>query len=501
MRNPGRLAVVLNGIVLSTLSGCGAVSEGEPPAVGSQGSGGDAMGGHTSGESGSGGQREMAGGSSGGGVVVTAGGTGAGGTGSAGSGAGGTVSKMSMPLCDEQGLLRFVEGLHLPEPVDYLGVYLNQSVGASTVYQSTGTLCSGAGDKAACQAVLAAGAPSAGFPYQNLYPTVPTYLPPYVFMYLAYTRGESVGFISERAQLNAFLGEIDTANEAGLVFLSMGVGPACNAIWENANTYYYSTPLLPMGCSFMGPVGHSFSVTHAGEVTATQTVGTTMPCVGRRPVGLSSEPLGRLSPLGDYYASVAHLEGAAVLAFDVLARELKGFGAPHELQLRAQRAREDEERHHRLMAAFAWREGGVVPCVRAVPQGERSLLAAALENAVEGCVREVWGALSAHYQAAMAAAPEARQLWRAIASDESEHAELSLALHDWFMLQLTLEEQKLVETAMQRARLELRAELTSGPAPHALVAHQAGVPQPAHAAALFAELEQQVLSSLMTRAA
>jgi rubrerythrin len=226
-----------------------------------------------------------------------------------------------------------------------------------------------------------------------------------------------------------------------------------------------------------------------------------MPCVGRRPFGLSSEPTASLCPLGDYYASIAHLEGAAVLAFDVMARELERFGAPHELQLRAQRARADEERHHRLMAAFARREGGAVPGVRAVEPVERSLLAAALENAVEGCVREAWGALSAHYQAAKAAEPEARQLWHDIAADESEHAELSLALHDWFMLQLAAEEQRLVEAAMHRARLELRAELASGPAPYAVVAQQAGVPEPAHATALFSELERQVLGSLMMCAA
>jgi hypothetical protein len=500
MRNPRRLAAVLNGIVLSTLSGCGGVSEGDPPAVAGQGSTGGATGGPTSGAGGSGGHLEMAGGNSGGAVVIAEGGRAMAGAGNAG-GAGGTVSKMSMPLCDEQGLLRFVEGLELPEPVDYLGVYLNQSGGFSTAYQSTGTLCSGAGDKAACETALAAGAPSTGFPYQNLYPAVSTYLPPYLFMYLAYTRGDSVGFITERAQLNAFLGEIDTANEAGLVFLSMGVSPPCNAIWETADSYHYSTPLMLMGCSFMGPIGHSFSVTHAGEVTATQTMGNSMPCVGRRPFGLSSEPAPSLSPLGDYYANVASLEGAAVLAFEVMARELERFGAPHELRLRAQRARADEERHHRLMAAFARREGGVVPGVRAVEAGERSLLAAALENAVEGCVREAWGALSAHYQAAVAADPEARQLWHDIASDESEHAELSLALHDWFMLQLTIEEQRQVETAMQRARLELRVELASGPAPHALVAHRAGVPRPDHAATLFSELEHQVLGTALLRAA
>jgi hypothetical protein len=504
MSTPGRLAVVLNGIVLSTLSGCGGVSEGDQLAAGAQGSGGDASGG-TVGDSGSGGRLEIAGGGSGGGIVA-GGGIGTGGVGVAGAagigtggmgvaGAGGTVSKLSMPLCDEQGRLQFVEGLHLPEPVDYLGVYLNQSTGNNTVYQSTGILCSGADDEAACQAALAAGAPSAGFPYQTIYPPAPVYLPPYLYMYLAYTRGDSVGFIADRAQLNTFLGEIDTANEAGLVFLSMSVTPPCNAIWETADTYYYSTPTLPMGCSFMGPIAHSFSVTRAGSVASTQTFNTAMPCVGRRPAGLSTEAAASGNPLGDYYASIAHLEGAAVLAFEVMQRELKRFGAPRQLQFRAARARADEQRHHRLMAAFARREGGVVPCVAAVAESERSLLAAALENAVEGCVREAWGALSAHYQAATAAEPAARQLWHDIATDESEHAELSFALHGWFMRQLTVEEQELVSSAMQRARLELRTELASGVAPDPVVARQAGVPQPARAVALFGELEQQVLTT------
>jgi hypothetical protein len=190
-----------------------------------------------------------------------------------------------------------------------------------------------------------------------------------------------------------------------------------------------------------------------------------------------------------------------VLAFDAMERELKRFGAPPELRLRARRARADEERHYTQMAAMARREGSSIPCVRAMPADERSLLAAALENAIEGCVREAWGALSAHYQAATAAETDARQLWHDIARDESDHAELSLALHDWFMLQLTTYEQTLVEAAMQRARDELRAELLFASAPHPDVTHQAGVPAPARAAVLFGELERQVLETVFSRAA
>jgi hypothetical protein len=440
----------------------------------------------------------MAGSNSGGSLVVTAGGAvGMGGVGSAGSAAGGNAGMVSEPRCDEQGLLRFVEGLHLPEPVDYLGVYLNQSPGNNTIYQATGDLCAGASDEPTCQATLAAGTPSAGFPH--LYSPVASTLPSYNYMYLAYTRGDSVGFIADRSQLNAFLGEIDSANEAALVFLSMGAAPACHAIWETPEAYYYSTPSPPFGCSPV-PTGQRYSVTRSGDVAATP-VGMTMPCVGRRPAGLSSVPSAGASALGDYYASVAHLEGAAVLAFEVIERELARFGAPRELQRRAQRARADEERHYDQMAAMARREGSLVAGVGAEAQGERSLLEAALENAVEGCVREAWGALSAHYQAVTAADLEARQLWHDTARDESEHAELSFALHAWFMLQLTADEQKLVDAAMQRARLELRAELVSATAPPPAVVHHAGIPEPVRAAALFGELERQVLEAMSRLAA
>jgi hypothetical protein len=222
-----------------------------------------------------------------------------------------------------------------------------------------------------------------------------------------------------------------------------------------------------------------------------------MPCVGRRPEGLASERATGVSPLGDYYASTAHLEGAAVLAFELMERELQRFGAPRELQERAKRARADEERHHRQMAFMARREGATVPAVQAVQAAmasARSLLAAALENAVEGCVREAWGALAARYQAAMAADPETRRLWSGIASDEAEHAELSLDLHDWYMQQLGPEDRERVEVALQLARLELRSELAFG-APHPIVAHRVGVPIPARALALFGELERRVLQT------
>jgi hypothetical protein len=511
MRTSGRLAVVLQSIVVSTISACGGAAAGGQPAGTGGGagldSGGSAPGGRASGGGGSGSAVQTAG--SGGGVLTGAGadgigvaGAGAAGTEAGGAGAGsanvgdqgigGSSYRRSMPSCDDQGWhVSFVEGLNLPQPVDFLGVYLNQSLAGPTLYQSTGTPCAGALAQAACQATFASDPPRVGFP-PRLVQNTTSPLPNYSYMYVVYTRGDRVGFVSDSAQLNGLLGQIDTANEAGLVFLSMGVAPGCNEIWETGEAYYFTVLSLGAPCA-VSPPGIGFSVTHAGEVSSTP-VGMAMPCVGRRPHGLLESEATSANPLGDYYASIAHLEGAAVLAFDVIECELARFGAPPDLCERARRARADEVRHVSRMSELAMRWDAEVPCVRAAPSSERSLLAAALENAVEGCVREAWGALSAYYQAATVREPGLQRLWREIAADESEHAELSFALHEWYMQQLTTGERAVVEAALERARLELRAELAFAPVPHAAVVHGAGVPDPACAAALFSQLEMQVLA-------
>jgi len=424
------------------------------------------------------------------------GGTGAGGTGTGGTGAAGQsssgISRPSKPTCDDKGLVSFVDGLNLPNAVDFLGVYLGQSAGVpATLYESTGTPCAGAVDQAACKATLVSGAPLMGFTQYFVINTTPRLN--FAYMYVAYTRGDSVGFASDRAQLNTLLGSIDTANEAGLVFLSMGVAPECTAIAETDDAYYFVIHSLGSPCSIQPP-GVQFSVTHAGAVS-TGSFGTAMPCVGRRPDGLLEAQLRPANPLGDYYASIAHLEQAAVAAFDVIERELARFDAPQDLRDRARRARADEVRHASRMAQFAERLGAQVPDTHVALSNERSLLAAALENAVEGCVREAWGALSAHYQSVTTQDPEAQRAWREIAVDETEHAELSFALHEWYLQQLTSEERAQVTAALERARLQLRVELAVAAPPHAAVVYGAGVPDPICAVALFNELETQILAA------
>src|SRR4029079_4274037 len=61
----------------------------------------------------------------------------------------------------------------------------------------------------------------------------------------------------------------------------------------------------------------------------------------------------------------------------------------------------------------------------------RPLAEVAIENAVEGCVRETFGAMMATYQAAHAEDAEIARIMRRVARDETRHAALSWAVARW----------------------------------------------------------------------
>ncbi|TNF35366.1 MAG: hypothetical protein EP329_06285, partial [Deltaproteobacteria bacterium] len=64
---------------------------------------------------------------------------------------------------------------------------------------------------------------------------------------------------------------------------------------------------------------------------------------GRRPPGLTTDgAVAATDPVADWLARAAHLESAAVLAFDALIAELAAHDAPVALRAEAQRARGDE---------------------------------------------------------------------------------------------------------------------------------------------------------------
>jgi hypothetical protein len=214
--------------------------------------------------------------------------------------------------------------------------------------------------------------------------------------------------------------------------------------------------------------------------------------VGRRPVGFEASTHCDPNALGDYFAEVARLEAASVTAFRILRDELRERGAPKRLVRAAARAARDEIRHARSTGALARRFAGQ-PRMPSLARGaRRSLEAIAIENAVEGCVRETYGALVATRQAEHASDPQVRATMMRIARDETRHAALSWSVARWLESRLDSEAKRNVE----RAKLAAARELSSSIANEAETsfAKLAGLPSRAEAIALAAQLERALWS-------
>ncbi|APR80959.1 putative lipoprotein [Minicystis rosea] len=217
--------------------------------------------------------------------------------------------------------------------------------------------------------------------------------------------------------------------------------------------------------------------------------------VGRIPAGLAPARMKRApSALGTYFASASHLEAASVHAFVRLGRELSASEAPPSLLRAARRAARDEVRHARATARLARRFGGepVRPRVASLPL--RALDAVAIENAVEGCVRETFGALVAEFQAANARDPEIAREMEIIARDETRHAALSWAVARWAHDKLAIEAREAMAAHCREAMAALRAE-TQACMPEELRT-QAGLPNEAEQRALLDVLEEQLWGTL-----
>jgi hypothetical protein len=120
----------------------------------------------------------------------------------------------------------------------------------------------------------------------------------------------------------------------------------------------------------------------------------------------------------------------------------------------------------------------------------RPLCDIAVENAVEGCVRETYGALAASWQAVKAADPEVRDAMRTIARDEVRHAALSFRLHRWLAPRLGAEDQARIRAEARRAIEDLRTAAAS-PSASELV-RDAGVPDPFTGLSMMRALEDEV---------
>jgi hypothetical protein len=183
---------------------------------------------------------------------------------------------------------------------------------------------------------------------------------------------------------------------------------------------------------------------------------------GRRPAGFGRRRgAPACTAAGAWLASVAELEGASVHAFVALAEELALHGAPARLKDAAAASAQDEVRHARVMARLARARGGAPRAPRAHRLPRRSLGALARQNAVEGCVRETWGALLAAWQAAHARDSEVRAAMETIARDELRHAALAWEIEAWAAPRLSAGQRAVLARAKRRAAARLVAEVAA----------------------------------------
>ena len=344
------------------------------------------------------------------------------------------------------------------EGVDYVGLREQENFGEPTSQlrqlSEWGAACTAANDVAACQAALTGLAMSSP-PLTDRRGQID------VDYDVVFTDADGVTPVDTQAKLIALFGTIDTPNEATLLAFAAGYDIPCgenNWRLENgayvlhgkrgdtcgSDAYHFDVTVSPQGEVAKGDE----EVTERGDDNC---------AIGRRPVTLTSRT-HKARSAGAFFANAAHLEAASVYAFTQLARELRAHGAPAPLVRAARIARADELRHARTTANLARMFGAaaISPVVR--PQHIRPLLAVALDNATEGCVRETFGAVTAHVQAACARRRTVRAAMRTIARDESRHAQLSWAINSWARTRLSPVQRRALDDAQAQSVAALREE-------------------------------------------
>jgi hypothetical protein len=210
-------------------------------------------------------------------------------------------------------------------------------------------------------------------------------------------------------------------------------------------------------------------------------------CLGRRPEGFAGEGACGETDVGAHFAQAAQLEAASVPAFRRMAKELASHGAPRRLVKGAERAAREEVKHARGAAALAKRYGARPAGFEASVTRARSLEELAIENAIEGCVRETYGALVATWQAREAKDPSVRAHMQRIAKEETSHAALAWKTDAWARGKLTKAARARVEAAKANALTALVHDVSRMPI-DAATARVAGLPSPRDAARLASGL-------------
>lgn len=393
------------------------------------------------------------------------------------------VSQFDPPMCGEGGWT--LATVTLAPDVDGMAVAYAPATMPTAV---AGTLCGGAMDRAACLHRV-----ETSVPRSLLIGGCTGYCP--IGPGVVVTRGDEVSTLTSAAELVAALGTIDSAQEAVLVALANRYSVDCSLRARGA------VRAVAGGWEVVGTRGNGCEATLYQIVVFVDSAGTVRErnsaililgggCVsGRRPRGLRDRAQSQRTrrPLASHLARMARLEAASVCAFHRLARELKVHQAPVALCRSALRSARDEARHAKVIGRLARAHGGRVRPVGKTDRSDRSKVDIALENAVEGCVFETWGALLAHYQAMHATDREIARAMQTIAREESSHAELSRKVDQWICASLNDKQRKRIGRARHLAVERLRASLEGTIAEE--LRGPLGLPDAPTARVLFAAVE------------
>ena len=142
------------------------------------------------------------------------------------------------------------------------------------------------------------------------------------------------------------------------------------------------------------------------------------------------------------------------------------------------------------MTRLARKHGGDPRPPRVARRCLRSLGAIARENAVEGCVRETFGAMVAQVQAERAADPAIKRAMKRIAIDEASHAELSWDVASFCDDRLDAHARREVREAVAEALASLRAEIEHEPPEDVRVA--LGLPTREESRGMLGALEREL---------
>jgi hypothetical protein len=426
--------------------------------------------------------------------------------GTSGTGSSGFVSTLDLDVCTGSQY-RALEGVTRadgnPGPdgsVEYMELreeYEPTGGGEPSILAKAGTPCASATDGPKCQQDLSALRSAAGWKPINFGNAPPAH------RYVVWTVGDAIQSITELDALRLFVLPTESVKDAALLATASGQYRfTCDGTKNATKTSAGWDVRVQSGqdCGAGSKIEeHILEVTTAGVITVKQTTllkeGDPNCAIGRRPEGLVARTAEGgadvCDGIGRFFAEAAHLEAASVVAFERLAEELGSLGAPRELVESALESRDDEIRHARMTAKVAERFGARPYAPEVAPASSRSALEIALENAVEGCVRETYGALVAHHQAAAAADRSIARVMHSIADDETRHAGLAWDVAAWLEPQLSPEARDEVIAARAQAIDALREALASEPS--RALREIAGMPSAATAISMLDALNESFL--------